>query len=89
MDMPQKKSQTQLKTFKSEFDKLLQKLEDNENFAFSRFSDGEVYILKGEKLVLADNHYITGDRSGGGVYTQEEHKNFDPEKDGFFHEKLI
>tara|TARA_R100001244_G_scaffold117783_1_gene87618 strand:- start:203 stop:1039 length:837 start_codon:yes stop_codon:yes gene_type:complete len=90
MEMQQEKSQSKsAKTFSSEFDRIFQKLKDNENFAFSRFSDGEVYILKGEKLVLADDHYITGDRSGGGVYTKEEHKSFDPDKDSFFQEKLV
>jgi hypothetical protein len=88
--MPQEKSQnTSAKTFSGEFDRIFQKLKDGENIAFSRFSDGEVYMLKGEKLVLADDHYITGDRKGGGVYTKEEHKSFDPEKDVFFQEKLI
>ena len=90
MEMPQEKSQnTSAKTFSGEFDKLLLKVTNNENFAFSRFSDGEVFILKGEKLVLANDHFITGDRQGQGIYTQEEHKSFDPEKDGFFKDKLI
>ena len=69
--MPQEKSQnTSAKTFSGEFDKLLLKVKNNENFAFSRFSDGEVFILKGEKLVLANDHFITGDRQGQGIYTQ-------------------
>ena len=72
--MPQEKSQnTSAKTFSSEFDRLLEKVKNNENFAFSRFSDGEVYILKGEKLELSNDRYITGDRQGHGIYTEEEH----------------
>ena len=78
-----------MKTFESEFNKFLDKLKTGENFAFSRFSDGELFILKGERLVLADNHFITGGRSGAGNYTKEDHKDFDPTKDKFYQDRLI
>ena len=78
-----------MKTFESEFNKFLDKLKTGENFAFSRFSDGELFILKGERLVLADNHFITGGRSGAGTYTKEDHKDFDPTKDKFYQDRLI
>ena len=84
--MHQEKSQ---KTFSKEFDKFLDLLRSGDNFAFSRFSDGELFILKGERLVLSDNQFITGDRTGQGRYTEEEHKDFDPDRDGFYRDKLI
>ena len=78
-----------MKTFKSEFDKLLGMLKDNKNFAFSRFSDGELFIMQNKKVVLAKDHYITGDIKGPNIYTEEEQKEFLPERDQFYREKLI
>ena len=84
--MQEKKLQ---KTFSGEFDKLLKKLKDEENFAFLRFSDGELFMLRGDKLVLAENSYTTGDRTGAGYYPKEEQKDFDPERDAFYRDRLI
>lgn len=77
------------KTFKNEFDKFLKKLKDKENFAFARFSDGELFILQNKKVVLAENHYVTGDIKGPNKYTKEEQKEFDPQIHQFYREKLI
>ena len=84
--MQEKKLQ---KTFSGEFDRLLQKLKDEENFAFLRFSDGELFMLKGERLELSENSFVTGDRSGAGYYPKEEQKDFDPERDSFYRDRLI
>lgn len=84
--MQEKKLQ---KTFSAEFDRLLQKLKDEENFAFLRFSDGELFMLRGDKLVLAENSYTTGNRTGTGHYPKEEQKDFDPERDAFYRDRLI
>ena len=35
-----------MKHFNKEFDKFLEKLKNKENFAFARFSDGELFILR-------------------------------------------
>ena len=43
--MQQQKSQTLLKTFKGDLDTFISKLKERDNFTFSRFSDGELYIL--------------------------------------------
>ena len=77
------------KTFSGEFDKFAQKIRDKENFAFARFSDGELFMLKGERLVLAEDHFVTGKKTGHGVYTKEELKDFDPDRDKFYRDKLI
>ncbi len=52
------------KDFTQDFDLLLNKLKNQENFAFTRFSDGELFIMQDKTVVLADNHYITGDIRG-------------------------
>ena len=40
---------SEMKHFKGAFDILLTKLRDKENFAFSRFSDGELFIMQNKK----------------------------------------
>jgi len=77
------------KDYKLEFNKFLNKIKNRENFAFARFSDGEYFIMKNQKVVLAPGFFITGDRVGHNIYTQEEQKEFIPSKHQFFREKLI
>jgi hypothetical protein len=78
-----------MKNFHKAFDELILMLKKKENFAFTRFSDGELFILQNKTLVLADNHYITGDIKGPNRYTKEEHKEFYPEKHSVYRDKLI
>lgn len=78
-----------MKNFSSAFDKLLQKIKNKENFAFTRFSDGELFILQNKTVVLADNHYVTGDVKGSNRYTKEEHKEFYPEQHQVYQQKLV
>jgi hypothetical protein len=78
-----------VKTFKDEFDKILNKLKNKENFAFSRFSDGELFIMQNKTIILADNHYVTGDIKGPNIYTEEEQKQFIPAKHQFYRQKVI
>jgi len=68
-----------MKDFREDFHKLLGKLKTGENFAFSRFSDGELFLLKNEKLVI-DN---------SGPYSEQDHKSFDPDKHRAQHDKLV
>tara|TARA_R110000751_G_scaffold275352_1_gene376214 strand:- start:4555 stop:5352 length:798 start_codon:yes stop_codon:yes gene_type:complete len=77
------------KDFTQDFDFLLNKLVKQENFAFTRFSDGELFMLQNKTVVLAENHYITGDVQGRNRYTKEEHKEFYPDKHQKYREKLI
>jgi hypothetical protein len=77
------------KYFDKEFDKFLGKLKDKENFAFARFSDGELFILRNETVILAENHFVTGNRKGHGIYPPEEQKEFIPEKHEFYQQKLV
>ena len=50
-----------MKNFKEEFFKMLSLTQEGTPFALTRFSDGEVTVLKNEKLVLAENYFIQGD----------------------------
>ena len=77
-----------MKDFKFAFDKLVKKISNKDNFAFTRFSDGELFILQNKTVVLADNHYITGDVTGPNRYTKEEHKEFYPEQHQIYQQKL-
>ena len=78
-----------MKNFTTAFDILLNKIERKDNFAFTRFSDGELFILQDKTLILADNHYVTGEITGPNRYTKEEHKEFYPDKHQFYREKII
>jgi hypothetical protein len=78
-----------MKNFNGAFDSLLNKIRNKENFAFTRFSDGELFILQNKTVVLADDHYITGNIKGRNRYTKEEHKEFYPEKHQQYRDKLI
>jgi len=78
-----------VKDFHNAFDKLLEKIKNKENFAFTRFSDGELFIMQNKHLLLAADHYITGDVSGPNIYTEEEQKEFKPEEHQFYREKLL
>jgi hypothetical protein len=78
-----------MKTFDSHFDMFKKKLTENENFAFLRFSDGELYVLQNKRLELNSDHFIIGDSVGHSWYGKEEQKKFIPEEHQFYREKLI
>ena len=78
-----------MKDFNGAFTKLRDMIANQENFAFTRFSDGELFIMQNKTVVLADNHYITGDIRGPNRYTKEEHKEFYPEKHQKYRQKLL
>ena len=78
-----------MKDYHAAFDILLMKIKNKENFAFTRFSDGELFIMQNKHLLLAEDHYITGNITGVNRYTEEEQKEFKPEEHQFYREKLI
>ena len=77
------------KDYKLEFEKFKAKIKKADNFAFARFSDGEMFIMQNKTVVLAPGYFVTGDRVGTNVYTKEEQKEFLPNKHQFHREKLI
>jgi hypothetical protein len=82
-----------MKKYKQEFDKILDLLKSESPFAFSRFSDGEVTILRNKTVVLAEDHFIQGDIHGehkiyANGYMPEEQKSFIPFHNKREYEKL-
>ena len=83
-----------MKDFSKEFDKIKKLLVEGTPFAFSRFSDGEVTILRNKTVVLAEDHFIQGDIHGpnkiyANSYMPEEQKSFIPKKNLKQHCKLV
>jgi hypothetical protein len=78
-----------MKDFKEHFWVLYNKLEKDVNFAFLRFSDGELRILQGLELKLAKDHFVIGNSKKPGYYADEDHKHFDPKQHKFFREHLM
>lgn len=67
-----------MKDFKEHFFLLFNKLKNNENFGFSRFSDGELRIMQNQELVLGDGYNKIGDVISSGNYFLEDRKHVDP-----------
>lgn len=78
-----------VKDFKQEFDKFLNMLKTKKNFAFTRFSDGELYMMQNRKVVIEPDKVYLRESIHRGFWGPEELKSFDPEKDQFYREKLI
>ena len=83
-----------MKNYKEEFYKLLNLVESREPFAFSRFSDGEVTVLRNKQVVIAGDHFIQHDIHGEkkvyvNSYLPEEQKSFIPFRNKREHEKLV
>jgi hypothetical protein len=82
-----------MKNYKEEFDRILALVKEGAPFAFSRFSDGEVTVLRNKTVVLAEDHFIQGDIHGdqkvyANSYMPEEQKSFVPLENKREHEKL-
>ena len=78
-----------MKDFREHFFMLYNKLKNGENFAFSRFSDGELRIMQNQELVLGDNYYKIGDSINGGTYYPEDRKNVNPKTHPHIPKKLM
>lgn len=78
-----------MKNYIEHFHMLYNKLKDGENFAFSRFSDGELYMMQGKEIELAQSHYQIGSRKVSSRYFPEDFKHFDPNKDEFYRQELM
>jgi len=77
------------KKFREHFYTLLNKMKSGENFAFSRYSDGEMIVMQNKHLKLAsDRTTVNGVHAGIG-YNVTDHKEFDPNKHSSFRENLI
>lgn len=78
------------KKYKADFDKIIKMLVNNENFAFSRFSDGELFMIKDVPILIKENEtYLGGKLFGIANYTKEEIKEYDPKLHQKYRKLLI
>ena len=76
------------KSFQKDLLDVLDLFQRSENFAFSRFSDGEVYMLQKKEILLGENGAIVGDKHLPGQYTPEDRKHYKPDEHEFYRQKL-
>jgi hypothetical protein len=78
------------KDIEEDFYKILNKLKNHEHFAFTRYSDGELFILQNKELILDTKFIKIGDKNiNGKGYSKEDHKHFDPKEHSFYKNKLV
>lgn len=68
---------------------LQKKLKSGENFAFSRYSDGEMNIMQNQHLVLDNKSTRLDGKKVGMKYDDVDHKEYDPDKHGSFRDRLM
>lgn len=78
--MHHKKSQGSSKTFSGDFYALLNKLKNQEHFAFARFSDGELFILQNKQVKITGTETLVDYDKKNSGFPDHDHKEFDPEK---------
>lgn len=76
------------KTFSGDFDRIREMLETGENFAFSRFSDGEVFMMQGQEIVMAADHSKVKGRVHHVRFAPDDHKHFNPAEHEFYRQAL-
>lgn len=69
-----------MKDFVEDFWLLQGKLKRGENFAFTRFSDGEMDILQNKSLKLDGKQALVDGKHAGPGFSEIDHKEFDPDK---------
>lgn len=79
-----------MKTFESHLELFKEKLLNKEPFSFSRFSDGELMILKNLETRIGDNFYQIGEKIFfSSPYPSEDHKHWVPGEHENIREKLM
>lgn len=63
-----------MKKFLTDLQDLEAKLNNNENFAFLRYSDGERFIMEGKSLIIKDNGCFVDDIHHQANFKEEDHK---------------
>jgi hypothetical protein len=64
-------------------------IRNDNHFAFSRYSDGELWILQNKELKLSEDVIQVGEQKSPGVYKEADFKHYNPEVHNSFREKLI
>ena len=76
------------KDFKKDLIDLVTRLKNKENFAFTRFSDGELYILQNKKIFIENEKCFLRGQEHSGYWGNEELKSFVPEENQSLREHL-
>jgi hypothetical protein len=77
------------KNFRQDFIKFTEMIRSGENFAFSRYSDGELWILQNKELKLDADVIQVADSKSPGVYQSPDFKHYDPNEHGVYQQKLV
>jgi hypothetical protein len=77
------------KNFREDFIKFTDMIRNDEHFAFTRFSDGELWILQNKELKLSEDVIQVGTEKSPGIYKEADFKHYDPTHHNLFREKLI
>ena len=78
-----------MKNFREHFLFFTNKIRNKENFAFARYSDGEMYILQNKQLVLDEGVIQIGNQTQRGFYQKADFKSFDPIHHAWLNDELI
>ena len=81
-DRRKKKFLTDIKNFEKKIKKKI-------NFAYSRFSDGELFILQNKKLIISKNFWQLDDKKIYYNFPNDDKKAFYPNKHQFYRLQLI
>lgn len=68
---------------------FIENLKSRAPFTFVRFSDGEMEVLRRERLVLGPEGVTWSKGKSPFVYPVFDHKDFDPDRDEEFHDALV
>ena len=71
-----------MKSFSADFFRLYTKLLNGKNFAFTRFSDGEMFIMQNLEVTLDNKLTKVGETLHGCHYPKLDHKTFLPDNVG-------
>ena len=88
MTIPAPKTSEQ-NDFHGEFQLVLDFLQKRHNFAFLRFSDGELYMMQNRRYKIEKDKVFLRGETHSGQWGEEELKEFIPEEQQMYREKLI
>lgn len=77
-------------TYFNHYQIILNKIRNSENIAFTRFSDGELFMMLNKRIQITETEAFLGKKLlGRANFTKEEVKLFDPKQHQFYREKLF
>jgi len=77
------------KKFLKDIKDFEKKIRNNINFAYVRFSDGELFVIQNKKLIISRNFWQLEEKKIYTKFLKDDHKAFYPEKHQFYRLQLI